>query len=184
MHEKGKGKQEKAIEQLAAKVARMRVPVGFVCAGAILWLARPTPQSLAIGGVIAGVGEVFRIWAAGHLEKGHEVTQSGPYRLTRHPLYVGSATIAVGAAIAAARASVAILIGTYMAITIVSAIRHEEASMRAAFGDAYDAYAESRARPVERHFSLSRALKNKEYKAVAGLVLVAAIFAIKLALHR
>ncbi len=184
MHEQGKGKNEKGMEQLAAMVARMRVPVGFVCAGAVLWLARPTPRSLAAGGAIAMLGELVRIWAAGHLEKGREVTQSGPYRLTRHPLYVGSATIAVGAAIAAARASVAILIGTYMAITIVSAIRHEEASMRAAFGDAYDAYAESRARPVERHFSLSRVMKNKEYKAVAGLVLVAAIFALKVAWHR
>ena len=68
-----------------------------------------------------------------------------------------------------------------MAITIVSAIRHEEASMRAAFGDAYDAYAESRATPVARSFSLSRAMKNKEYKALAGLVVVAAILAAKAA---
>ncbi len=162
MREEGRGKNEKGIERLVATVARRRVPFGFVCAGAVLWLARPTPRSLVVGGVIAMLGEVLRIWAAGHLEKGREVTRSGPYRLTRHPLYVGSAIIAVGAAIAAARASVAMLIGAYMAITIVSAIRHEEASMRARFGDAYDAYAESRARPVERPFSLSRAMKNKE----------------------
>jgi uncharacterized membrane protein len=164
---------------LAARLARMRVPLGFVCAGAVLWLARPTPRSLAIGGAIALVGETVRIWAAGHLEKGSEVTQSGPYRLTRHPLYAGSAIIAVGGAIASARASATVLVAAYMIATIASAIRHEEAGMRASFGDRYDAYAQSRATPVDRPFSAARAIRNKEYKAVAGLAAVAAILAAK-----
>ena len=164
---------------LATRVARMRVPLGFFCAGAVLWLARPTPRSLAIGGAIAICGEALRIWAAGHLEKGREVTQSGPYRITRHPLYAGSAVIALGAAVAASRVSAMILIGAYMAATLVAAARHEEAGMRASFGDQYAAYAESRAMPVERPFSLARAIKNKEHKAVAGLALVAAILAAK-----
>jgi protein-S-isoprenylcysteine O-methyltransferase Ste14 len=157
----------------------MRVPLGFVCAGAFLYLARPTPQSLAIGGTIAVLGEMMRIWASGHLEKGREVTQSGPYRLTRHPLYVGSAIIALGAAIASARISAMIVIAVYMAATIIAAIRHEEASMRAQFGDQYDTYAQSRALPVERPFSLARAIKNKEHNAVVGLLAVAAILAAK-----
>jgi protein-S-isoprenylcysteine O-methyltransferase Ste14 len=169
---------------LAAVVARARVPLGFVCAAAVLWLSQPTPRSLTIGAIVATVGETIRIWAAGHLEKGREVTQSGPYRMTRHPLYFGSAIVATGAAIASARVSLAIVIGLYMAVTIVAAIRHEEANMRAAFGETYDAYAQSRATPVQRSFSLSRAIKNKEYKAVAGLALVAAILAIKAAFAR
>lgn len=164
---------------LAARLARVRVPLGFFCAGAVLWLARPTPRFLAIGGAIALVGEMIRIWAAGHLEKGREVTQSGPYRITRHPLYVGSSIIALGAAVASARVSAMVLIAIYMLATIVSAVRHEEASMRASFGDRYDAYAQSRATPIERRFSLARAMKNKEYKAVAGLAAVAAILAAK-----
>ena len=166
-------------EGVAAKLARMRVPLGFFCAGAVLWLARPTPRSLIIGGVIAGFGEIVRIWAAGHLEKGREVTQSGPYRITRHPLYVGSAIIAVGAAVASARVSAMVIIATYMAITLASAVRHEEAGMRAAFGDEYDAYAQSRATPVGRPFSLARAIKNKEHKSVMGLAAVGALLAVK-----
>ena len=55
------------------------------------------------------VGEALRIWAAGHLEKGREVTRSGPYRWTRHPLYIGSAIIALGVVIAARSAIVALL---------------------------------------------------------------------------
>ena len=172
-----------AEQGLAAWLARRRVPLGFVCAVIVLWLARPTPRALAIGGAIALVGEAIRFWAAGHLEKGREVTQSGPYRLTRHPLYLGSAIIAVGAAVATARVGAMLIIGAYMAATILAAIRHEEAGMRASFGDQYDAYAESRVQPVDRPFSLARAMKNKEHKAVAGLAAVAAIFCAKAFLY-
>ena len=170
---------ERAMDRLAAQVARMRVPLGFACAMLFFWLARPTAQSLAIGGTIALVGEAVRFWAAGHLEKGREVTQSGPYRLTRHPLYLGSAIIALGAAVASARGGAMALIAAYMTATIASAIHHEEAGMRASFGDQYDAYAESRGTAVARPFSLARAMKNKEHKAVAGLAAVAAILAAK-----
>lgn len=164
---------------MAQALARARVPIGFVCAGAVIWLAQPTMRSLAIGGVLALAGEIVRIWAAGHVEKGQEVTQSGPYRLTRHPLYMGSAAIAIGAAIASAdRAAAAVILG-YVGLTIAAAIRHEEASMRAAFGDQYDAYAQSRAPRVDRSFSVRRAIKNKEYKTIAGLLAVGAILAAK-----
>lgn len=173
---KRKTQNEKRIETW---LARWRVSLGFLSAAAVLYLARPTPRSLATGGLIALVGEAIRFWAAGHLEKGREVTQSGPYRITRHPLYAGSAIIALGAAVASARLSAALIIAAYMAATIVSTIRHEEASMRAAFGDAYDSYAQSRGAPVERRFSLARALKNKEHEALAGLAAVAAILAAK-----
>ena len=37
-----------------------------------------------------------------------------------------------------------------MAITILAAVRHEEGNMRAAFGDGYDAYLESRTAPRAR----------------------------------
>jgi hypothetical protein len=130
---------------------------------------------------------LIRIWAAGHLEKGREVTRSGPYRLTRHPLYIGSALIGVGVAIASARWSVGAIVAVYLISTIVSAIRHEEANMRAAFGEHYDAYLSSRLKPiergaaVERKFSTERAFRNKEHRAVVGLLAAAAVFALKAA---
>jgi protein-S-isoprenylcysteine O-methyltransferase Ste14 len=164
---------------MSAGLARRRVPLGFLSGAIVLWLATPTLRSLAIGGAIALTGEILRLWAAGHLEKGREVTRSGPYRLTRHPLYVGSAIIGLGVAVAAARLSVAALVAAYLASTLLSAIRTEEASMRASFGDQYDAYLESRARPVERRFSFARAMKNKEYRAITGLVLIGAILVVR-----
>jgi protein-S-isoprenylcysteine O-methyltransferase Ste14 len=162
-----------------SQIARRRVPLGFVCAAAVVWLARPTLRSLAAGSAIAIVGEALRVWAAGHVEKGREVTRSGPYRLMRHPLYVGSAIIGAGVSIAAARVSVAVLLAAYLTITIGAAIRHEEANMRASFGDQYSAYLESRAGAVRRPFSFGRARKNQEHRTIAGLVIVGAIFAAK-----
>jgi hypothetical protein len=167
--------------RIAAAIARRRVPLGFAFGALVVLLARPTSRSLMIGGAVALVGEACRIWAAGHLEKGLEVTRSGPYRLTRHPLYMGSAIIAAGVAIAAARMSVAALIFCYVAATTVAAIRHEEEGMRARFGDQYDAYLDSRAQPIDRPFSLARAIRNKEHHSLAGLIGVAVIFALKAA---
>jgi len=69
---------------LARRLARWRVPLGYLLAIVAFWLAAPTPLSLAIGAIVGAIGEAFRIWAAGHLEKGREVTSSGPYALTRH----------------------------------------------------------------------------------------------------
>ena len=160
-------------------LARRRVPLGFLFGVAILWLAQPTVRSLEVGGAIALAGEALRVWAAGHLEKGREVTRSGPYRLTSHPLYIGSALIGAGLAVAAARTSVVVAVAVYLACTIGAAIRHEEANMRAAFGDEYDAFLQSRGRPVARAFSLERAMRNKEYRAIAGLILVGALLAVK-----
>ena len=170
------------MSDIATRLARSRVPLGFVFGLVVILLARPTPRSVLIGVDIALVGEMFRMWAAGHLEKGREVTRSGPYRLTRHPLYMGSAIIGVGVAVAAARLSVAVMVLAYLGVTIVAAIRHEEAGMRARFGEQYDAYLQSRAQPVDRTFSFERAVRNKEYRAIAGLAVMTAILAIKAAL--
>ena len=78
------------------RIARYRVTIGFIAGVVVLWLAEPTWRTLGVGGLVAVMGEAVRIWAAGHLEKGREVTTSGPYAFSRHPLYVGSSVIGVG----------------------------------------------------------------------------------------
>jgi hypothetical protein len=128
---------------------------------------------------VALAGEAVRIWAAGHLEKSREVTQSGPYRWTRHPLYAGSTIVALGIVIASRSASVGALAVLYMAATLTAAIRTEEAFLRNAFGDAYDRYRDSQAEPAERQFSLARAVRNREYRAVGGLLAGFALLALK-----
>ena len=126
-------------------IARRRVTLGFVSSAIALWLARPGPRSLAAGAAVAIVGEAVRVWAAGHLEKGREVTASGPYAFMRHPLYLGSTLIGIGLAVASASAIVAALVIAYLGITLTAAVRTEEAHLTEKFGDAYPAYRDGRA---------------------------------------
>jgi protein-S-isoprenylcysteine O-methyltransferase Ste14 len=153
------------------------VPLGFLCAAIAIWLARPTPRSVAIGSAIAVAGELLRIWAAGHLEKGREVTASGPYQFTRHPLYAGSTVIGIGIAVASASAVVAVLTIAYLIVTLSAAISTEEDHLTQKFGTAYPEYRGGRGPDATRRFSLARAMRNREYRAVAGLAAALALLA-------
>jgi protein-S-isoprenylcysteine O-methyltransferase Ste14 len=133
-------------------------------------LARPTVRSLMIGGAIALAGELVRVWASGHIQKGQEVTRSGPYQFVRHPLYLGSAVMSIGFIVAAQSVTVAVLVSAYVLITYVAAIRTEEATLDARFDGEYSAYRAGRADPVNRSFSLARVVANREYRSVIGLV--------------
>jgi len=160
-------------------LARRRVPLGFLAGAFALGLARPSPRSLAIGAAVAVSGELLRIWASGHLEKGREVTMSGPYRFIRHPLYAGSTMIGAGLAIASASILVAMLVLVYLAVTLHSAITTEEAHLTQKFGAAYPAYREGRGPHVSRRFSVARAMRNREYRAVIGLAAALALLSWK-----
>ena len=162
-------------------LARWRVTLGFVFGALVLWLATPEPRTLVAGAAIAILGEAIRLWAAGHLEKSKEVTQSGPYRYTRHPLYLGSSLIGAGIAIASHNLVVILMIAAYLLFTLTAAMRSEEAHLREKFGDAYDAYVEKRSEPMARVFSWDRAIHNREHHTMLGLaagllILVAKLF--------
>jgi protein-S-isoprenylcysteine O-methyltransferase Ste14 len=163
------------------RLARLRVPLGFVFAIIVMWLATPTWRTLAWGLPIAALGEALRIWAAGHLEKSREVTRSGPYRWLRHPLYVGSSLMAAGLAVAAGSLAVAAIVTIYMTATITAAILTENAFLRQAFGADYAAWQSGAMPAVVRRFSLERAVRNREYRALTGLLLIAALLACKIA---
>jgi protein-S-isoprenylcysteine O-methyltransferase Ste14 len=160
------------LSQVVAFFARFRVTLGFLMGAVVFWLAAPTRSSIAMGLPVAAAGEGIRIWAAGHLNKSREVTRSGPYRFVAHPLYLGSSIIGGGVAIAARSVPVAVIIATYLAVTLTSAIRSEEAFLRRIFSDDYDEYRHTGIVDRKRRFSLSRAIANREYRAVAGAVVV------------
>jgi protein-S-isoprenylcysteine O-methyltransferase Ste14 len=165
-------------------LARFRVALGWVFAPLVFILANPSPESLAVGAAVGAVGEAVRVWAAGHLNKAREVTSSGPYRYFAHPLYVGSSIMGVGLAIAAANPIAAALIVFYLAVTLRAAIKNEEAFLRRTFGDQYELYRrwDRGATAVAngtRSFSLARAMANREYRALAGLVAALLLLAVK-----
>ena len=168
---------------LVAGLARLRVALGFVTGALVLVLARPSQATVAVGMSLAACGEAIRVWAAGHLQKSREVTVSGPYRWTAHPLYLGSTIMGIGLAIACASVVVALLIGVYLATTVTAAITSEEAYLRRMFGEQYDLYrhgvALKRASGSRRRFSLAQAMANREYRAVVGLVVAVLLLLLK-----
>lgn len=164
-------------------LARRRVTLGFIAGAATLVLAQPTWRTWQIGFAVAVAGEIIRIWAAGHLEKGREITRSGPYRWARHPLYIGSTVIALGVVIASRSLVVAFLTAVYMGSTLAAAVRVEEAFLRSAFGPAYDDDAATRATALAHRLSWARAMANREYRAATGLLVGFALLALKLILR-
>lgn len=158
-------------------LARFRVTLGFVVGALCFWLADPSWLSIAVGGLIAVPGECLRLWAAGHIEKGREITRSGPYRFVRHPLYLGSSIMAIGFAVAAGNAWVVLLVALYMGLTLLAAMRTEERALDQKFNGEYSAYREGRAEPVARRFSWQRVMSNREYRGASGLAIGLALLA-------
>jgi hypothetical protein len=159
-------------------LARWRVTLGFACAAVAFGLARPTAFSLTLGLGIAALGEALRIWASGHLEKGREITRSGPYRFFRHPLYLGSVLLAAGFLVAGRSWIAAVLGAVYVAATFAAAILSEEATLDERFAGQYSQYRAGSLEPTTRRFSWSRVTRNREYRAVAGLIAAFLVLAV------
>ena len=162
------------------RVGRVRVTLGFVAAGIAFWFATPSWTSLGVGAGVASVGEAFRWWAAGHIRKGREVTTSGPYRLTRHPLYVGSLMMGLGFVVAAASVVVTTVVAGYLVVMLGVAITLEEAMLREKFGADYDRYAQGQLGTADRQFSFSLARRNGEHRTLVGFAAALGVLGLKI----
>jgi protein-S-isoprenylcysteine O-methyltransferase Ste14 len=163
--------------------ARWRVRAGYAIA-AIYWLlAAPTSQSILTGAVIASLGLWIRGLASGHLRKDETLATTGPYGLTRNPLYFGSAFLAAGFVVAAHSWPAGVIVIAYFAVFYYAVMRSEERDVRERFGVAFDEYAarvplffprfpspgDRRAHP-ETRFSWLQYRRNREYQALLGTI--------------
>jgi protein-S-isoprenylcysteine O-methyltransferase Ste14 len=177
----------------AAWAARARVPLGFVLSLAYLVLARPTFRLLLIGGAISVLGLALRAWAAGVVEKDASLATTGPYALTRNPLYLGSALIGAGFAVAGRSLVMAVAFALMLIFVYVPVIRREEEFLQTKFGDAYRCYARQVPLFFPRtllppasagHFCWSRYQRNREYEAALGFGAGVVLLMLKMALLR
>lgn len=168
--------------RLAEALVRRRVTLGFLVGALVLWLAEPTWTSMVRSFPFVLAGEALRVWAAGHLQKSREITRSGPYQRMRHPLYFGTALIAIGLAMASASRPVSLVIALYVGTAIPAAVLAEEKHLREKFGGDYDAYKAHQAPPMTRRFSLARALDNREHHTITGVAIGFALLALKVQL--
>jgi protein-S-isoprenylcysteine O-methyltransferase Ste14 len=120
---------------------RWRVRTGYPVAVVYLVLADPEPRGILIGAVVAAIGLLIRGASSGHLRKDRELATSGPYAHTRNPLYLGSAFLAAGFAIAGGSWWAGLLVVAYFGIFYYAVMRNEEQDLHRRFGAAFDAYA-------------------------------------------
>ncbi len=164
------------------RVAKLRVPMGFLLLAAFVIFAQPTLRSVLWGVPLGGMGLWLRGWAAGHLEKNQRLVESGPYAWVRNPLYVGSLITALGLAVGAKRPLLAWLFFLVFYLVYLPVVHLEEQHLRKLF-PAFEEYA-TRVRmfrplypenPPDRPFRWELYFKNEEYKAALAF-LVAAVF--------
>ena len=171
------------------KIARrIRVPLGFLFAVFYFWRARPDGLSLAVGGLVAGLGVFLRAMASGHVKKNEELTMTGPYAYCRNPLYLGSIIIAIGFSIASRDPWVAVGIVVLFTLVYVPVIRSEEAFLCRRFASFND-YAQRVPRLLPHTLWLrgltsgfSPALygKHREYNALIGAAATLAALIVKM----
>jgi protein-S-isoprenylcysteine O-methyltransferase Ste14 len=162
---------------------RWRVRMGYPLALAVFWFARPVPPRIFLGAIVGAAGLAIRAYAAGHLHKQESLTVAGPYAYTRNPLYLGSAVLTLGLALAAHSWIAAALLLGYFALFYSIVMRREEEELRRRFGPVFDNYARTvplflprltraNGKGKRSAFSWAQYGKNREYQAAIGFVLV------------
>lgn len=108
-------------------------------------------QVPAIGAAVFGLGVAWRWYAITHLGRfftvnvaiaeDHRLVETGPYRWLRHPSYTGWLVAVAGLGLCLGNGLSLVILLTATLGLIVWRIGLEEAVLRAAFGEAYSAYA-------------------------------------------
>lgn len=160
----------------ADRVAKLRVPGGFLLVATFAWFTHPTLRSLAFGLPVSLCGLALRAWAAGHLAKNSTLAQSGPYASVRNPLYIGTLLVAAGLVVASRSIGLGILFAAVFGFIYLPVIQLEEQHLRSLFPE-FAAYARRvpALLPHPRHstgprFSPQLYRKNREYEALLGFL--------------
>ena len=151
---------------------------------ALLLVARPTLESIALGLPFVVAGEAIRIWAAGYIRKLATLTTAGPYALCRNPIYVGMFLVSIGYLAMCSRPAAWIVGVIYFWLFHGGAVLHEEKLLREKFGEAYEAYCREVPRFVPRlrrltgegTFSWRQFVSNNEHIGAVATVLLTALF--------
>ena len=120
---------------------KLRLYVAWPAAVAALWFSRPTTESILMAAPLLTVGSLVRWWAAGCVRKGRALATGGIYAHVRHPLYLGSFVMLLGACVMLRQPLLWFVLPAGFGAFYWGTIRQEETELARKFGDSYRNYA-------------------------------------------
>ncbi|MDH5485379.1 MAG: isoprenylcysteine carboxylmethyltransferase family protein [Gammaproteobacteria bacterium] len=144
-------------------------------------LGQPQEMLLYVGTVIAVVGMVIRMWAAGYVMKNKELATTGPYAYVRHPLYVGNILLLLAYSLASSLWWAFLLMAFLLWFYYPPTIAYEDNKLHNIFGEEWEKWSrnihalipsfKNRAGSVKSDWSFKKSLmQNGEPIIVAYLI--------------
>lgn len=176
-------------DHLLVALSRWRVNLGTVFTIVAMAVAHPGHPAILRAMPLVLLGVAIRTWARGHLNRRDRLTQTGPYRLVRHPLYVGSFLIGLGVSAMLGAWFIPILFTmTYVAMYLPKGIR-EDRFLLGKYGQEYQDYAARVGAIFPRfspaavgagsgpaiHFEWRRVMGHREWKTWLGVAAVVGV---------
>jgi protein-S-isoprenylcysteine O-methyltransferase Ste14 len=143
--ESARSRASHVVPLMIAAVLLAQQPIAILAARLLPW----SQLVYGVGTAMVVVGLLFCVWARVHLgrnwsasvtvKQGHELVQSGPYAIVRHPIYTGLLLALLGTAVARGD------VQGFVAVVVAAAalwrkLRLEEQWMQETFGEVYDGY--------------------------------------------
>lgn len=163
---------------------KFRIWVGRILGLVFLVFVKNDFNYFALG--LLALGLLIRMWAAGYIHKNQEVTKAGPYKMLRHPLYLGNFLAGLGFALFVNFWPLVVLFVAVFSVVYYKKMRLEEAFLTEKFGDEYRTYMQNTPRIIPNLqklfekdsavFSWQNVLGNREYRNLMGSAMIIVFF--------
>jgi hypothetical protein len=98
---------------------------------------------IVTGFIIAALGQLWRIYAAGVIHKNRQLASTGAYSLVRHPLYLGNLLVLGGFTLASGNWFVVAVVAFFFMFYYPAAIRYEDHKLEEIFGDEWRSWSKN-----------------------------------------
>ena len=112
----------------------------LVCA---YFTAKAGDTRIITGFIIAAMGQLWRIYAAGVIHKNRQLASTGAYSLVRHPLYLGNFLILGGFTVACGNLIVVAVVAFFFLFYYPAAIRYEDHKLEDIFGEEWRSWSKN-----------------------------------------
>ncbi len=162
---------------------KLRVLMAWLGAPLLIFYSNISDASYLWGALLMVLGEGVRLGALCFVDrKGAQLSMSGPYALTRNPLYVGNFLLGLGVIVICANWILAVIFLAGFTIMYLGTIRNEETELQGRFGAVYGDYCKNVPRffprltpyqaPEKTSFDWKRIFRHHEYVTVLGVALL------------